>query len=198
MMPVTEHVVRDLSDLSDDQWRDVLRRSQSADERAKYIMHSVLIENAHYGNPLGVDNKPLYDRKILYLAGAEKLQKTLKLEYFVMSKDTETEVIAPTLDPFGKIIDPGFVSVTCHRGLMWWNGTVISEHSSNCNSRESRFEGADGGWRYDDAREVLNECLFMARKRVKVHLVCDVTGLRAYLQTEEEMEKALSKRAGNG
>jgi len=71
----------------------------------------------------------------------------------------------------------------------------VSEHASNCNSREKRFQGPDGNWRYDDAREVLNECIAIARKRCKVHLVVDVLGLRPWLHTEEEMEAALRRKA---
>jgi len=179
--------IGDLADMTDEAFAQALERGKTAELRAGRILREILIENAHYGNPKGVDGQPMYPHPILYLGGAEKLIKSFRLSLFAIAPDRETEVLAPARDFTGSIIDPGYVSVTVYRGISVPNG-VVSEHASNCNSREPRFEGADNDrWRYEDAREVLNECIAIARKRCKVHLVCDVLGLRPWLHTEEEM-----------
>lgn len=166
----------DLASLTEQEFEKGLERIELSKRRMKRLLDTVLVKDAHYGNP-----KQAFKKDILFLAGAEELQKGFR--YTIGYFPDKPDAIDSTED---------FVQVTVHRCIYDISGRLIDSTSASCSSKEKRFKRQDGGgFTYTDAREVLNDIWAMAEKRAKVRLVRSALGITAFLATEEEMEKDL-------
>jgi len=189
---VQQDAIADLAEMSQDDFEKALARAKTARQRVEHILDHVLVPGAHFGNP-EVRGAKAFKHPILFLAGAEALITMFRLQVGeVHGKERETLIVPPTLDAGGKIVDPGFVSITVCLGIRMGNGVDGGSTIANCNSREKRFRKSygEGKWTYEDARETIHDCISIAIKRAVVRLVRGALGLTPWLATEEEMDAA--------
>lgn len=163
----------DIASLTESDFARGLERIETSKVRMARILDSVLVKDAHYGNPNNAFQKP-----ILFQAGAEELSKGFRLQIHATAPDSLT-------------VQPDFVQVTVHRAIYDISGRMIDQTTASCSTKEKRFKKRNGsGFVYEDARECLNDCYAMAEKRAKVRLVRSALGLTAFLANGEEMEDA--------
>jgi hypothetical protein len=168
----------DIANLSDEEFQAALGQLRLRQARMQEIIATALIEGAHYGKPTDK-----FKKKILYQAGAQELRKTFRLKTRVLDS-----VVQETEE---------YVSARVTVAIEDIGGRLLAPKTAACNSREKRFRRFDGkGWTYEDAREVLNDCLAMAEKRAATRCTVEVTGAGAFFANEAEMEEGLAERDG--
>src|SRR3990167_7038172 len=79
--------ITDLATMSDDAFEAALRRAKIAKQRVARILDEVLVNGAHYGNPVGYNGKPVFKKPICYQAGAELLETTFRLTVYSVGDD---------------------------------------------------------------------------------------------------------------
>lgn len=175
----------DLGALTELEFEHALAKLETRKRRMDRILESYLVKTAHYGNPLTRSGTPVFQKPILYRAGADELAVTFGLEV-ISEVGREDEVIE----------GPDYCSVTVRRAICDRTGRVIDRTVASCTTKEKRFKKTNGtGFTFDDAREALNDLHAMAEKRAKVRLVVTALGLGAWLAAEEEMEASLETAA---
>ncbi len=167
---------KDLADLSDAEFADGVRRLRLVQTRMNTILTEVLKEGAHFGNPKDSRGKEAFKKPILLKAGAEELRRLLR---FTLRRVAEDEIVQSA----------EYVSVIVTIGIYDAAGRLIATRRASCTTKEKRFKKYDGnGWTYDDAREMLHNCLAMAEKRAGSLLTCEVSGATGFLANAEAME----------
>ena len=165
---------KDLADLTESEYKEGIRRVKLVQARMQEILAEVLVKDAHFGNP-----KNAFKTPILYKGGAEELRRLMRLTLRRVAPD---EIIA----------EPDFCSVVVSVGIFDAVGRLLATRRAACTTKEKRFKKFDGaGWTYDDAREMLHNCMAMAEKRAGGLLTCEVSGATAFFSNGETMEEAL-------
>ncbi len=171
----------DLGALTESEFELALAKLETRKKRMDRILDSYLVPSAHYGNPVTKSGRPVFNKPILYRAGADELAVTFGLE--VVAEVERQDVI---------VEGPDYCSVTVRRAICDRAGRLIDRTVASCTTKEKRFKKTDGsGTTFEDARECLNDLHAMAEKRAKVRLVVTALGLGAWLAAEEEMEASL-------
>jgi murein DD-endopeptidase MepM/ murein hydrolase activator NlpD len=172
----------DLANLTEQQFEEGLARIAVRDARLEQVIATVLRPDVHYGNPLDRMGKPVFQRRILYKPGAEKLRTFFRYHCANMA--------APVIEQSKE-----WVSVTVRRGISDSAGRLLAERTSNCNTLEKRFEKrGGGGYTFTDARQKIHDCLAMAEKRADGLLTLEVTGASAVFYAEEELDRIAAEQ----
>lgn len=173
----------DLGALTEPEFERALTKLDTRKKRMARILDSYLVPNAHYGNPVTKSGRPVFQKPILYRAGADELGISFGLE-----------VVTEVDRPDSIVEGPDYCSVTVRRAICDRTGRVIDRTVASCTTKEKRFKKTDGsGYTFEDAREALNDLHAMAEKRAKVRLVVTALGIGAWLAAEEEMESAIEQ-----
>jgi hypothetical protein len=165
---------KDLADLTDAEFLEGVRRVKLVQSRMQTLLQEVLVQEVHFGNPNNAFKKP-----ILLKAGAEELRRLMRLTV----RRAEPDEIVSSAE---------FVSVVVTLGIYDAVGRLLGTHRAACTTKEKRFKKFNGqGWTFDDAREVLHDCLAMAEKRAASGLTCEVSGATGFFANAEAMAAEL-------
>jgi len=162
----------DIATLSDEEFERTLKLEKKRQERVKAVILNDLEEGLDYGTVPGVP-KPF-----AWEGSGDKIARRFRWTVRLMS---EAQVVA----------NADMVMATVEVGVFDTAGRTIHTVVRNCSSTEKRFKNKKTGkWKFDDAREVVNECISMAFKRGKVAAVLSAAGAKGYFAAPELLEPA--------
>jgi hypothetical protein len=163
----------DLADMSEEEFGRGLERLKLRQTRMRRILETALEPDVHFGNPKDRSGKGVFEKPILYQAGAQELRNLLGLTLVKLEPNTE-------------VIQGDFVSVTVHMGIQDRVGRIAGVRDANCNTAEKRFQRYDGkGPIWKDAREKFHDCVAMAEKRAGNLLTLEASGATGFFSSDD-------------
>lgn len=163
----------DLADISEEEFGRGLERLKLRQTRMRRILETALEPDVHFGNPKDKNGKGVFEKPILYQAGAQELRNLLGLTLVKLEANTE-------------VIEGDFVSVTVHMGIQDRVGRLVAVRDANCNTAEKRFQRYDGkGPIWKDAREKMHDCVAMAEKRAGNLLTLEASGATGFFSSDD-------------
>lgn len=180
-----EHLAKrsgfDIATIDERQFEERLKLIKVRQERMRKVIAQVLTEGLHYGNPIlyerdgatpkvDADGKPkrAFDQPILLNPGASELRNFFKIS-------------VREVEPTQRVVTKEFCSCHVVVGAFDSIGNLLGTAIASCNSKEPRF-------RFNDAREQLNNIEKQAFKRAANQITAQVTGADAFFYTEDKLE----------
>jgi len=156
----------DIAAMSDAQFEEALALHKKRQERVQKVLLNLLERGLDYGTVPGVEGDFPWE------GAADKVARFLRWNVKLMN-DRSVEITNDAL------------LVTLELGIFDQQGQLLATCLRGCSSKEKRFRKRNGGWRFDDHREVLNECVSMAAKRAKVAGVLSAAGIKGVFKSLE-------------
>lgn len=161
----------DIADLSDEEFDAGLAREKLRQSRIRRIIMNDLVAGEDYGTVPGI-SKPF-----AWEGSADKLLTRLRW------------TCQPMGDPALTITDD-YVMASVTVGVYDSMGRLLFSVPRSCSTMERRFKNQKTKkWKFDDAREAVNEVVSMAFKRGKIACTLSAAAAKGYFANPEQLQE---------